>query len=348
MIQNICNFIYKKEENVKSEKKIPPSLSFRCLCSDLLLSDFFGRRFLVLISYTRRSFIQSSSHKLPPSSEPLLSPPAACPSCSLLVPCFPHDAAFSPSSQPWRAQAPPSSSAAAAALSLSLMPSSAAPPCARAAASLFPSPRRRAPRSLLARALPSPSPNSAPLWRWSPRPCRFSTRPWKSQPPSFLCRVRPELPPSSGAICFLHARVRDSPAAGSSRTWAQSMYARSADLNMPLGLGTCPLGPSHRMLLNHRWIGFLLPLARLPGTSVPLSPWLRACASLFGCRCASSSVGLTSRRCPIRASPRPWSYSSSSPTLCCRFDCRRCCVPRCMLAGCRLLSPALVLAPGSR
>jgi hypothetical protein len=35
-----------------------------------------------------------------------------------------------------------------------------------------------------------------------------------------------------------------------------------------------------------------------------------------------------------RVSTRPWSCLSSSPTLCCRFDCRRCCVPRCVLAEC--------------
>jgi hypothetical protein len=58
---------------------------------------------------------------------------------------------------------------------------------------------------------------------------------------------------------------------------------------------------------------------------------LRTRASLFGCRCAGSSVGLASRCCPIRVSTRPWSCSSSSPTLCCRFDCCRCCVPRCVL-----------------
>jgi hypothetical protein len=38
------------------------------------------------------------------------------------------------------------------------------------------------PRSLLACTLSSSSPNSAPLWRWPPRPCRFSARPWKSRP----------------------------------------------------------------------------------------------------------------------------------------------------------------------
>jgi hypothetical protein len=74
----------------------------------------------------------------------------------------------------------------------------------------------------------------------------------------------------------------------------------------------------------------------LTSSSVPC-PWLRARVSLFGYRHASSSVGLTSHRCPICVSTRPWSCSSSSSMLCCRFDCRRCCVPRCMLAGCRLL-----------
>jgi hypothetical protein len=48
---------------------------------------------------------------------------------------------------------------------------------------------------------------------------------------------------------------------------------------------------------------------------------------------------LVSCRCPIRVSTRPWSCSSSLPTLYCRFDCRHCCVPRCVLAGCRLLYP---------
>jgi hypothetical protein len=67
-----------------------------------------------------------------------------------------------------------------------------------------------------------------------------------------------------------------------------------------------------------------------------------------GCRCASSSFVFTNHRCPIRVNTRPGSCSSSSPTLCCRFDHRRCCVPRCMFAGCRLLYPALVPTPGSR
>jgi hypothetical protein len=53
---------------------------------------------------------------------------------------------------------------------------------------------------------------------------------------------------------------------------------------------------------------------------------------------------LASRRCPIYASPRPWSCSSSSPTFGCRFDCRRCYVPRCVLAGCRLMYPCLPMA----
>jgi hypothetical protein len=79
------------------------------------------------------------------------------------------------------------------------------------------------------------------------------------------------------ALCFLHARVWDPPAAGSSRTWAKSMYARSADLNVPLGLGTGPLGPSHRLPLNHcriSWplnhcrISFQLSLAWLPGAKL--------------------------------------------------------------------------------
>jgi hypothetical protein len=62
-----------------------------------------------------------------------------------------------------------------------------------------------------------------------------------------------------------------------------------------------------------------LPCCRTPTPSIFSSvpcPWLRARASLFGCRRASSSVGLASRRCPILASPHPWSCSSSSPMLC--------------------------------
>jgi hypothetical protein len=43
---------------------------------------------------------------------------------------------------------------------------------------------------------------------------------------------------------------------------------------------------------------------------------------------------LVSCRYPIRARTRLWSCSSSSPTLCCRFDCPRYCVLRCVLAEC--------------
>jgi hypothetical protein len=38
--------------------------------------------------------------------------------------------------------------------------------------------------------------------------------------------------------------------------------------------------------------------------------------------------------CPICVSTRPWSCLSSSPTLYCRFICRRYCVLRCVLAEC--------------
>jgi hypothetical protein len=43
---------------------------------------------------------------------------------------------------------------------------------------------------------------------------------------------------------------------------------------------------------------------------------------------------LISCRCPIHVSTRPWSCSLSLPTLCCRFDCRHCCVLRYVLAEC--------------
>jgi hypothetical protein len=49
----------------------------------------------------------------------------------------------------------------------------------------------------------------------------------------------------------------------------------------------------------------------------------------------------------LSRSTRPWSCSSSSPTLCCRFDCRPYCVPRCVLAGCRLLYPSTRACLGS-
>jgi hypothetical protein len=78
-----------------------------------------------------------------------------------------------------------------------------------------------------------------------------------------------------------------------------------------------------------------------------LSLAARACFPV-GCCCASSSFRLANHRCPIRVSTRPGSCSLSSPTLCCRFDRRRCCVPRCVFAGCRLLYLALVPTPGSR
>jgi hypothetical protein len=46
----------------------------------------------------------------------------------------------------------------------------------------------------------------------------------------------------------------------------------------------------------------------------------RWCSNTFSC-CYS-----------IHVHTQPWSCSSSSPTLCCRFDCRRCYMPRCVLA----------------
>jgi hypothetical protein len=49
---------------------------------------------------------------------------------------------------------------------------------------------------------------------------------------------------------------------------------------------------------------------------------------------------LSNHRCPIRVSTRPGSCSSSSPTLCCRFDRRHCYVPCCVFAECRLLYPS--------
>jgi hypothetical protein len=194
---------------------------------------------------------------------------------------FPLAAAFSPSSQPWRAQAPPSSSAGAA---LSLMPSSAAPP-----RPLLPAhaPQLPFPRALVAarRTL-----------------CSLA-----------LCRAPPQTPPRYGAGRHAHAGSllghgsRD-PLASSAESGQSSLPARPPSASsMPEsgillrlvhrghGHRACTLGvltstaqraawlgylpprtqaPSHRLPLNHRWIRFLLPLARLPGTSVPSSPWL--------------------------------------------------------------------------
>jgi hypothetical protein len=57
----------------------------------------------------------------------------------------------------------------------------------------------------------------------------------------------------------------------------------------------------------------------------------------FTARAVFPSSDSASHRCPIRVNTRPWSCSSSSPTLCCRFDCRRCWVPHCVPAECCLL-----------
>jgi hypothetical protein len=61
----------------------------------------------------------------------------------------------------------------------------------------------------------------------------------------------------------------------------------------------------------------------------------------FSCARHFPISDFANRRCPIRVSTRPWSCSSSSPTFCCRFDCRRCCVPRCVLTfDVELLKPS--------
>jgi hypothetical protein len=79
-----------------------------------------------------------------------------------------------------------------------------------------------------------------------------------------------------------------------------------------------------------------------------LCPCCCACSSVFPACPARvflrapffPSSDFTIRHCPIRVSTLPRLCSSSSSTLCCRFDCRRCCVPRYVLAGCRLLYPS--------
>jgi hypothetical protein len=70
-----------------------------------------------------------------------------------------------------------------------------------------------------------------------------------------------------------------------------------------------------------------------------------ASSHLPASRASCSSVGLISRRCPICANTRPWLCSSSSSTLCCRFDCHHCCMPRCVPAECRLLYPSTCACP---
>lgn len=77
----------------------------------------------------------------------------------------------------------------------------------------------------------------------------------------FIDNAWPSLPQTG-------ARVQDPPAAASSRTWTQSLYARTPDLDAPLDLGAGPLvrvRSGHRLPLNHRRIGFQFTLARLPG-----------------------------------------------------------------------------------
>lgn len=114
-------------------------------------------------------------------------------------------------------------------------------------------------------------------------------------------------------LCFLHARVRDPPAARSSRTWAQSLYARSADLNMLLGLGNDPLRPSHRLPLNHHRIGFQLPLARLPEAksvrrAMCLGLWSKDIGALCPCSplwsCSSGHYSLANCCCELARTPR--------------------------------------------
>jgi hypothetical protein len=88
-----------------------------------------------------------------------------------------------------------------------------------------------------------------------------------------------------------------------------------------------------------RFLELLVMLGRAQLQFRVLSQAARACFPV-GCRCASSSFRLANHCCPIHVSTRPGSCSSSSPTLCCRFDRRRCCVPRCVFAECRLLYPS--------
>jgi hypothetical protein len=85
-------------------------------------------------------------------------------------------------------------------------------------------------------------------------------------------------------------------------------------------------------IIGHRCVHWVRALGNTWGVTGTLHPELPAPVAFPACR-ASSSVELASRRCPIRARTRLWSCLSSLPTLCCRFDCRRCCMPRCVLAG---------------
>jgi hypothetical protein len=178
--------------------------------------------------------------------------------------------------------------------------------------------------------------------RTAPTPCSSSSfltgLPALRAPPPCPQLARPDAALGSSADCVPLPVVLV--AVRAKLLWSAVSVPR-AQIDMASCLA-CP-----RSVASHS-VFSTLPCRRTPApstfSSVPC-PWLRARASLFGCRRASSSVGLASPCCPNRASPRSWSCSSSSPTLCCRFDHRRCCVPRCVLDGCRLMYPSTRACP---
>jgi hypothetical protein len=75
-----------------------------------------------------------------------------------------------------------------------------------------------------------------------------------------------------------------------------------------------------------------LSLCSVPATARVLVGVLNSSDRSFSCTHRFPSSDFATHRCPIRVSTRLWSCSSSSPTLCYQFNCRRCCVPRCVLA----------------
>jgi hypothetical protein len=116
-------------------------------------------------------------------------------------------------------------------------------------------------------------------------PCRFSARPWKSRPPSFLCRVRPELPPA------LLVGRSSSPACSCSNLNARpysSLFSTA-----PASLSLC----SRHMLrlLVHTILGSLAPYRAHP--CVPCSPSLPLLARPFPSRVALRLTGVS----PLRA-----------------------------------------------
>jgi hypothetical protein len=131
-------------------------------------------------------------------------------------------------------------------------------------------------------------------------------------------------PPRRGV---LRARPCSLPVRAPSRSPLRAAHALLATLLVELARPRRALFPVH---------GRAPLLATTCRTPAP-SPFPSSPGRSFTARAVFPSSDSASHRCPIRVNTRPWSCSSSSPTLCCRFDCRRCWVPHCVPAECCLL-----------